>query len=414
MTTELTAENVEAIQTRYAAGISLERLQKEYGVTRYIIRRAITQGGGEIRGRGRPADRVKPEPVLTQKLALLEETLGKKINADVVKTIVSYALKHNDGRTFRKIDRRYDYDGALSAFRREHLESSYYFMGKLWRYAYRAVAKKKIQYSDYGIAKEDAKLIMSVLDDDDRKRILAWLADNPEYVHLPNEHAVHRVVKACTKTMNTIVNSKLRFIYQYDPAYEKSDLVSYLTVIAYKVAIKYDWEMKDGAFDYTKCLNYTNRSLWNQGNLLIKEIGDGGIHSRLTKTDTDERVYQVTTISLDTPQDDEWLSIESKLGEAPDSSVEVKSLISSITDERLKKFLKLEDEEDQKFSEFVLKTTGKYENDLYSDDYNKWRELAQQFSGILTKADRVPMKRAVLSDLGLKDEEKWAAAKERV
>lgn len=406
MTTELNAEKVEAIQKRYAAGVSLERLQKEYGTTRYIIRKLILQGGGEIRGRGRSFPRPKPEPVLAQKLALLEETLGEPVNDDVLRTIVLYALKHNDGRTFRKIDRRYDYDGVLSAFRREHLESSYYFMGKLWRYAYRAVAKKKIQYSDYGIAKEDARLVMSVLNDEDRERILKWLADTGEYVHLPNEDGVHRVVKDCARTMNSIVGSKLRFVYQYDPAFEKSDLVSYLMVIAYRVAIKYDFEMKDGVFDYTKCLNYTNRSLWNAATLLIKEVGDGGVHSRLTKMDTDERVYQVTTISLDTPQEDEWLSIESKLGEQADTTIEVKSLISSITDQRLQEFLALDGEDNPAFNEFVLKESGKTEDDLYADDYNKWRELAQRFAGLLTKDDRVPIKRAVLADMGMWDESK--------
>ena len=420
MTAEVEIE--EAIQKRYALGVSLDRLQKEYGLTRYVVRGIITKGGGDIRGKGRPLNRTKAEPVLTQKLKILEETLNKRdddgnllpVNEDVLRTIVLYALKHNDGRTFRKIDRRYDYDGALSAFRRDHLESSYYFMGRIWRYAYRAVAKnKKIQFSDYGVAKEDARLVMRVLDDEEKEvlallqsdskegrkalaagkvpakdRIKAWLAEAGEYVHLPNEECVHRVVQDCTKTMNTIVNSKLRFVWQYDPAYEKSDLVSYLRVIAYRVAMKYDWELKDGAFDYVKCFNYTNRSLWNAATLLIKEVGDGGVHSRLTKTDTEERVYQVTTISLDTPQNDEWLSIESKLGEAADTSVEAKSLISSITDKRLQAFLRLENEEVPGFSEYVLKESGKEENELYTDDYEKWRELAQHFSGLLTKEDR--------------------------
>lgn len=412
MTTKLKAEKVEAIQTRYASGVSLERLQKEYGLTRYIIRKLILQGGGEIRGRGRSLDRPKPEPVLTQKLALLAEALDKRdsdgnllpINDDVVRTIVLYALKHNDGRTFRKIDRRYDYEGALSAFRREQLESSYYFMGKIWRYVYRAVAKKKIQYSDYGIAKEDARLVMGVLTEADRERIMAWLETTGEYVHLPNEDGVHRVVKDCMRTMNTIVGSKLRFVYQYDPAFDKSDLVSYLLVIAYRVAIKYDFEMKDGAFDYTKCLNYTNRSLWNAATLLIKEVGDGGIHSRLAKMDTEERVYQVTTISLDTPQEDEWLSIEAKLGERPDTTIEVKSLISSITDKRLQEFLALDRENNPSFNEFVLKKTGKLENEVYTDDYDKWRQLAQHYTGLLTPEDRAPIKQAILADMDMWDD----------
>jgi hypothetical protein len=431
MTANKRAEVEEAVQKRYAAGVSLERLQKEYGLTRYVIRGIITRGGGEIRGRGRPLNRVAAEPVLTNKLKELEKVLGEPVNPDVLLTIVSYALRHNDGRTFRKIDRRYNYDGALSAFRRDHLESSYYFMGRLWRYAYRAVAKKKIQYSDYGIAREDARLVISVLNAEEKtirallasdskegiaarkagvtpakERILHWLSEAGEYVHLPNEDCVHRVVQDCIKTMNTIVNTKLRFVYQYDPAFDKSDLVSYLTVIAYRVAIKYDWEMKDGAFDYTKCLNFTNRSLWNAANLIIKERGDGGVHSRLTTIDTEERVYQVTTISMDTPQDDEWLSIESKLGEDADRSIEVKSLISSITDKRLQAFLRLEDEEVPGFKEFVLKESGKDENELYAADYNKWRELAQRFSGILTKADRADIKRPIRIGLDMWDEAK--------
>jgi hypothetical protein len=109
---------------------------------------------------------------------------------------------------------------------------------------------------------------------------------------------------------------------------------------------------------------------------------------------------------MDTPQDDEWLSIESKLGEEADSSIEVKSLISSITDKRLQEFLRLEDEEVPGFKEFVLKESGKDENDLYADDYNKWRELAQRFSGILTKADRADIKRAILFDLDMFDDAK--------
>jgi hypothetical protein len=428
MTTDITDEVEEKIQKRYAEGVSMDRLHKEYGVTRYVIRGIILKGGGRIRCRGRVA-RPKPEPVLTQKLKLLAEALNNRdasgallpVNDDVLTTIVLYALRLNDGRTFRKIDRRYDYDGELSAFRREQLESSYYFMGKLWRYAYKAVLTHNTQYTDYGVAREDARLLMRVLDaeeleaktegrDSAKARILAWLGGVGEYVHLPNEDGVHRVVKDCMKTMNTIVGRKLRFIYQYDPAFEKSDLVTYLLVIAYRVAIKYDWEMKDGVFDYTKCLNYTNRSLWNAATLLIKEIGDGGVHSRLTKTDTDERVYQVTTISMDTPQDDEWFSIESKLGESPDTTIEIKSLISSLADSRLNNFLELDRGEDnQKFNEFVLKMSGKSENILYADDYNKWRELAQKFSG-LSREVRVPIKQAIRADFDIWDNNKMGSS----
>lgn len=434
MTAKKRAEIEEAIQGRYAAGVSLDRITREYGLPRYVVREIITKGGGIIRGKGRPA-RVKAEPVLANKLKILAETLGEPVNDDVLRTIVLYAMKHNDGRTFRKIDRRYDYDGALSAFRRDHLESSYYFMGRLWRYAYRAVAKDKmIQFTDYGVAKEDAHLVMKVLaaeeqdvqslllsDSKDGKkaraagtvsskdRIRAWLVEAGEYVHLPNEECVHRIVQDCEKTMNTIVNSKLRFVWQYDPAFEKSDLVSYLRVIAYRVAMKYDWEMLDGAFNYVKCFNYTNRSMWNAATLLIKEVGDGGVHSRLTKMDTDERVYQVTTISMDTPQNDEWISIESKLGEEADTTVEVKDLISSITDQRLHDFLRLEHEEVPGFAEFVLKESGKDENELYTDDYDKWRQLAQHFAGLLTPEDRAPIKQAILTDMGMWDDKKMRA-----
>jgi len=393
------------IVAKYMRGVSMERLHKEYGCTRYIVRKIVIAGGGVIRDRGRPTSKETVESVFKEKLRLLEEVLGEPVNDDVLKTIVDYALKHNDGRTFRKIDRRYNYNGAFSAFRRDHLESSYYIRGRLWRYMYRAVVANKIQYSDYGIAGEDARLCMSVLTDADKARITEWVATTGEYVHLPNEEGVHRVVQDCVKTIQQIVGKKLRFIYQYDPAFEKEDLVSSLMVIAYRVAIKYDWEMKDGAFDYVKCLNYTKRSLWNAAFLLIKE-NTGEDYRRLEQINSSERLYQVTTVSLDTPAEDEWLAIEGKLGEAPDTSLEVKDLISSITDQRLHDFLKLENEDTPEFAEFVTKETGEDENDLYNSDYSKWREMAHRFAGLLTQEDRGQAKRHVRVQMGMVDKAK--------
>ncbi len=393
------------IVAKYKRGVSMERLHREYGCTRYIIRKIITVNGGVVRDRGRPTTREMVAPVLKEKLLILEEILGEPVNNDVLKTIVDYALKHNDGRTFRKIDRRYNYNGAFSAFRRDHLESSYYIRGRLWRYMYRAVVANKIQYSDYGIAGEDARLCMSVLTDADKTRITEWVAATGEYVHLPNEEGVHRVVQDCIKTIRQIVGRKLRFIYQYDPAFEKEDLVSSLLVIAYRVAIKYDWEMLNDAFDYVKCLNYTKRSLWNAAFLLIKE-NTGEDYRRLEQVDSSERLYQVTTVSLDTPAEDEWLAIEGKLGEAPDTSLEVKDLISSITDQRLHDFLKLEDEDVPEFSEFVTKETGEDENELYNSDYSKWREMAHRFAGLLTQEDRGQAKRHIRVQMGIVDPSK--------
>ncbi len=115
-------------------------------------------------------------------------------------------------------------------------------------------------------------------------------------------------------------------------------------------------------------------------------------------------MVQVTTISLDTPQEDEWLSIEAKLGERPDSTIEVKSLISSITDKRLQEFLALDRENNPAFNEFVLKKTGKAETAVYIDDYNRWRQLAQHYTGLLTPQDRAPIKQAILADMDMWDD----------
>lgn len=408
MLNEVSDTDKAIIVAKYNRGVSMERLHKEYGCTRYIIRKVITTNGGVIRDRGRPISRDPVAPIFKEKLLVLEEILGEPVNKDVLKTIIDYALKHNDGRTFRKIDRRYNYDGAFSAFRREHLESSYYIRGRLWRYMYRAVVANKIQYSDYGIAEEDARLCMSVLTDADKSRITEWVANTGEYVHLPNEEGVHRVVQDCVKTIRQIVGKKLRFIYQYDPAFEKEDLVSSLMVIAYRVAIKYDWEMLNGAFDYTKCLNYTKRSLWNAAFLLIKE-NTGEDYRRLEQINSSERQYQVTTISLDTPSTDDWLAIEDKLGKAPDTSLEVKDLISSITDQRLHDFLALEDEDVPEFAAFVTKETGEDEDVLYNSDYSKWREMAHRFAGLLTQEDRGQAKRHIRVQMGMVDASKIGA-----
>jgi hypothetical protein len=401
---EVSATDKAIIVDKYKNGVSMDSLHKEYDCTRYIIRKIITTNGGYIRERGRPT-LGGASPILREKLILLAEILGKPVNKDVLKTIVDYALWHNDGRTFRKIDRRYNYNGALSAFRRDHLEVSYYVRGCLWRYMYQAVVAKRTDFTDYGIAGEDARLCMSVLTDADRTRITEWVANAGVYVRLPNEEGVHKVVQDCTKTINQIVGKKLRFIYQYDPAFEREDLVSSLLVIAYRVAIKYDWEMLNGAFDYLKCLNYTKRSLWNEATAIIK-ANTGEDYKRLEQINSSDREYQVTTISLDTPLEDEWLSIENKLGESPDTSLEVKDLISTITDQRLHDFLNLEHEDVPAFTAFVAKETGEEENDLYNSDYSRWREMAQKFSDILTREDRGQIKRSVTLGMGTFDKSK--------
>ncbi len=402
------AGDLAAIRKKYVRGASLELLGLEHNCTPNAIRKIVVGGGGEIRGRGRPPRRTNISPVLSEKLTLLSEILGKPINEDVLKTVVMYALRQNDGRTFRKIDRRYNYHGALSAFRRDHLECSYYIMGRLWRYVYRAVQQPRIQAPDYGLAHEDTKLCMSVVDDEARSKIIKWVTEVGDYVRLPNEDGVNQVVQDCMQAINFIVGRQLRFVYQYDPAYEREDLVSYLTVVAYRVAIRYDWGIKDGVFDYVKCLNYTKRSLWHAALLVIKE-NTGDRYRRLENVGTEERLYRVTTISLETPQDDDWLAIESKLGEDPDTTLEVEDLIKNVTDVRLQEFLKLEVEDNPAFTAFVLQETGKEENSLYTSDYAKWRELAQHFSGILTRRDRGGVKWQVLQELGMWDESRVRA-----
>lgn len=400
-----------AIKSRYDQGIPMWQLKDEFGYSRPVIRRVIEGLGGTIRARGRTRGRrVSSPPVLSEKLKQLSVVLGEPINADVLKTIVNYALRHNDGRTFRKIDRRYNYDGALSQFRREHLESSYYIMGRLWRAVYRAVllereGKRRVQAADFGVATKDVNLCLSVLDDDDRAKILDWLDKTGDYMHLPNEDGVQRVVADCEKAMKSIVGSKLRFIYQYDPAFEAEDLVSYLRVVAYRVAVKYDWEKEDGAFAYKKCLNYTKRSLWNAAFLLIKE-NTSDDYRRLAQIGSEEREYQITTVSMDSSPDlnsDDWLSMEQVLGEDPDTSIEVLELVDQVADDKLLSYLRLEFEDVPEFSEFVLKESGKEENLLYTEDYKLWRKLAMSFAGLLKAEDRAKYKRLIRKEMGLWD-----------
>jgi hypothetical protein len=395
-----------AIKSRYEQGATMEQIQKDFGYSRPVIRRTIEERGGTIRPRGRTT---AIAPQLTRKLSLLSDILEEKPNEDTVKTIVDYALRHIDGRTFRKIDRRYSYNGALSQFRREHLENSYYVMGRLWRAVYRTVLQERdgtrpVKAADYGVVAQDVDLCLSVLNDADKAKILAWLDKTGDYVHLPNEKGVQLVVAECEKAMRSIVGSKLRFIYKYDPAFEAEDLVSYLRVVAYRVAVKYDWEKLDGAFAYQKCLNYTKRSLWNAAFLLIKENsaednGGTGNYNRLSRIGTDEREYQITTVSMDSGDDDEWLAIEETLGEAADTSCEVMEMVEQIGDGRLFSYLRLEYEDVPEFTEFVLTETGRDENDLYTEDYQRWRKLAQCFSGI-RQEDRVAYKRQVMTEMG--------------
>ena len=415
---EVSDKDTKSIKARYDQGVPMWQLKEEFGHSRPVIRRIIEEQGGTIRARGRfKGRRVASSPVLSEKLTQLAGILKvDHLNHDVVKTIVNYALRHNDGRTFRKIDRRYDYNGTLSQFRRDHLEASYYIMGRLWRAVYRAVklesGGRRIQAADFGVAAKDVSLCLSVLDDADRAKILSWLDKTGDYVHLPNEDGVQRVVAECEKTMKSIVGSKLRFIYKYDPAFEAEDLVSYLRVVAYRVAVKYDWEKLDGSFAYLKCLNYTKRSLWNAAYLLIKENssesnGGTGNYNRLDRVGTEEREYQVTTISMDSSPDcdiEDWLSMEQVLGEAPDTSIEVLELVDQVADDKLLRYLRLEFEDVPEFSEFVMKETGQEENALYTGDYSKWRQLAMRFAGLLKSEDRAKYKRLIRKEMGIWDE----------
>ena len=92
----------------------------------------------------------------------------------------------------------------------------------------------------------------------------------------------------------------------------------------------------------------------------------------------------------------------------PDTTIEVKSLIGSISSNRLDAFLLLEREEVPEFDAYVFRETGQKENDLHSEDYNKWRNLAQRFSGLATKGARGPIKKAIMQDMNMWDETRQA------
>ncbi len=400
----------QVIRKRYEQKVSLEEMRDEFGYSRTVLTKAVRRAGGHIRQRGRMLVPFKVEPVFKNKLAVLAELIHKDreglpepLNDEVLATLVDYVLGFNDGRTFRKIDRRYDYEGILSEFRKDHLEASYYVMGRLWRAVYRSICLRNVNLAPYGVAGEDVHLCLDHLTKENRKKIRSWVRKT-QYVHLPNEEGVHRVVEACEKAMKSIVNSKLRFIYQYDPCYEKDDLISFLRIVAYRVAIKYDWEMLDGEFAYEKCLNYTKRSMWNAAFLLIKQ-NTSDDYRRLAKVDTDARLYQITTISMDSPVDDEWLHVQKRLGEPEDRSIEVLDLAKRIgkDEARFFDFLRLEDEDVPEFTEFVMKETGQDENDFYVNSYKEWRELALRFSGITRAEQRRAIKYRALKEIGIFD-----------
>ena len=129
------------------------------------------------------------------KLEELEALIQEPPNEEVVKTLVHYAMGFIDGRTFRKIDRRYDYDGVLAQFRREHLEANYYIMGKLWRATYAAVLGREVTAADFGVTDEDVELCLSYLGVIERKKIREWVMSH-DYVFLPQEVVVNSIVIA--------------------------------------------------------------------------------------------------------------------------------------------------------------------------------------------------------------------------
>ena len=401
--THFTDAQCRNIRRRYEQLISLDRLAGEFGHSRPVLTNAIVHAGGKIRPRGRIIVPPITIPVFKDKLEVLSTQLQEPLNEEVLKTLVDYVLGFNDGRTFRKIDRRYEYGGTLSAFRRDYLEASYYVMGRLWRAVYRSVIYKNVNPAVYGVADIDVRICLDALLPEGRRAIRHWVK-NTEYVHLPNEDGVHAVVAACEKTMKSIVGSKLRFIYQYDPCYEKEDLISFLRIIAYRVALKYDWEMVDGEFAFEKCFNYTKRSLWNAAYLLIKQ-NTSEDYKRLARVDSDQRLYQITTISMDAPEDGEWVQIQERLGKPEDRSIEVLDLANRIGQDETNffEYLRLEVEDVPEFAEFVMKETGWDENDLYTDNFRRWRELALRFAGITKTEQRKAIKRRALKEMGLWD-----------
>jgi len=396
---KINIETAKILKTRYERGATIHNLARELGVSAPTVSSALKKVGCYVKPRGRREGSIKfsKGSQLLEKLEIFSNMLGGDYpNREVVKCVVDYALKHNDGRTFRKIDRRYSYNGLLSQFRREYLENSYYIMGRLWRAVYQQVLNDskglgKIKVSSFSVTEDDLKLCMDLLSPEDKRKILCWLNKHEDYMIFPNEEGVHKIVKDCEKTMKSIVSSKLRFIYKYDPAYEAEDLVNYLRIIAYRVASKYDWEKVDGEFAYLKCINYTKRSLWNAAFLIIKE-NTGEDYSRLRKVGSDEREYITTTISLDSAGEEDGPSLNETIGGVEDFSFEVFDLMEKLSDPGLNMYLRLEHENVPEFIQFVRKNTGKDENDLYIENYEKWRELAQKFSGIQEKDNLVPSK----------------------
>ncbi len=407
----LTDAQCKAIRGRYEQFVSLEKLREEFGWSRTVITSAILRAGGKIRRRGPVIIPRLDVPVFGNKLEILAKQFQEPLNNEVLKTLVDYVLGFNDGRTFRKIDRRYGYEGALSQFRKDHLEASYYIMGCLWRAVYRSMVYRNVNFADYGVAESDVGICRVATTLKNRREIRQWVK-NTKYVHLPNEDGVHAVVQACEKTMKSIVGSKLRFIYQYDPCYEKDDLIGFLRIVAYRVAVKYDWEMLNGKFDFEKCLNYTKRSMWNAAYLLIKQ-NTSDDYKRLARVDTDQRLYQITTISMDSPVDDEWTHIQKRLGEPEDRTIEIFDLVDRISQDesRFFDYLRLEVEDVPGFDIFIKQETGQEENSLYTSDYKLWRDLALQFSGISQKGQRKAMKRRVLRELGMWDPSKMKKPK---
>ncbi|MHC4389493.1 MAG: hypothetical protein ACYSX1_12930, partial [Planctomycetota bacterium] len=124
-------------------------------------------------------------------------------------------------------------------------------------------------------------------------------------------------------------------------------------------------------------------------------------YQRLAKVDMEQRLYQITTISIDAPLDEEWTHVRKTLGARDDYLYEIRELITSIGDDKLYRFLRLEVEDTPEFEAFVFKETGRDENELYVEDFNSWRVLAMRFVGITKRADRVPFKRKVLKELGM-------------
>ena len=418
---QLTPEECQKIRSLYERPMSLKLLKESEYPRRGVIAlaKAIRLAGGAIRSRGRvPAKHslatfsdpvievpiVDVEPVFSNKLEELEAILGflkpaeppPPLNNEVVETVLDYALGFNDGRTFRKIDRRYNYEGRLSQFRKDHLENNYYIMGRLWRAIFRSVTYRNINLQPYGVAPSDVKFCVDFLSDEKKRKIRKWVKTTP-HVHLPNERGVHEVVAKCEKTLKSIVNQRLRFIVKYDPCHDTEDLISFLRLIAYRVAVKYDWEMESGRFAFEKCLNYTKRSLWNASSLMVKQ-NTSEEYARLVRVDSGERIYQTTTISIDS--NDEWLSFEKNLSAPEDRTVEIVDLLKKVGDDKLIQYLRLDIEDVPEFDVFVRERTGRSEEDVYAKNYAEWRVLALSFSGLTKKVDRLAYKRKMRKEMG--------------